>query len=426
MYERFEKVKLFGIPKNINLTSVLAVKNAAYCSDKITVRNSLGGIYYYLRDALFDDKKYIFELNHDNKYLLFYGKYNCRRDHQKTFVNFSNHFKDADVIYATFLPRKRFRPLRFIMSLLRLNVWLFQLIFRRKRPSFGEIFNALPYIQMCYFQNKELFALNDKKYSFVVVYYDASPDENFVVQLYKNKGVCTATLQHGIFAKKSTIKTITDTAFELSSSISDYYLAWNKYTYDEAIKVGMDSSKIKILGMPKYIDLEEPKSVLGQDNKIFGVILNNSAFDLHNKKLIEIANSFAETYGYSFWVRYHPQMKGNEYNNMFSRFCLGTADNKESIAEFASKISFSIISSSSVFVDLLILKHRAFRLCVNEDDTYSSVKQNSFNNLSELYMLVNSAYDESAFKYLCNSYDTFNNYRSFFDDLLNNTRIKND
>lgn len=425
MYEKFKNISLFGLPKGVDLSSVLAVKNAAYYSDGITVRNSIGGLYYYLREALIDDRKYKFDLKEDSKYLLFYGKYNCRKDHQKTFITFSNHFKDSDIVYADFLRKKHIRPLRFLGSLARLIIWLFQLIFRRKRPSVGEIFNALPYIQMCYFQNKEISSIKDKKYSLVVAYYDASPDENFVIQLFKKRGITTATLQHGIFAKKNKIKTITDTAFELSSSISDYYLAWNMYTFDEAINVGMDPSKIKILGMPKYIDLKEPKTTLGQENQVFGVILNNSAFDLHNRKLIDTANSFAEKYGYSFWVRYHPQMKGNEYNKLLSNSCLGVADNGESIAEYASRLSFSIISSSSVFVDLLMLKHHVFRLRVNEDDTYSTVKQNSFSNHLELYSLINCEYDDSAFKYLCNTYRVYENYRSFFDSIINPS-TKND
>ena len=141
---------------------------------------------------------------------------------------------------------------------------------------------------------------------------------HFFVQMCQNRKVLTMTLQHGIFARKSVIHTITDTAFELSESISEYYLAWNQYTKDEAIKVGLGPEKIIVLGAPKYINTKEPTEICKADNDVFGVILNNSAFDKHNRCLIEMANQIYNKTGLKYVLRYHPQMGGVEYKSLYN------------------------------------------------------------------------------------------------------------
>jgi hypothetical protein len=227
------------------------------------------------------------------------------------------------------------------------------------------------------------------------------------------------TLQHGIFAKKSAIHTISDTAFELSSSISDYYLAWNEYTKDEAVKVGLQPNKVIVLGAPKYINIKEPESACHAYNDLFGVILNNSAFDTHNRHLVNMANQIYSKTGKKYILRYHPQMKGDEYKSLYGQGFFKKDDNTHSISEYANEVSFTIISSSSVFVDLLLLKHPTYRLRVFEEDTYSSVTYNSFSSVDELLDILKCGnFDNKAFSYLCNSYDTYDNYRHFFDNVL--------
>ncbi len=416
-YIKFDNLHLFGIPKCVNLRSVLSLKAADAESNPIRLYNSLGGLYYYFHDSLIKERHYQSIKKEGSHFLLFYGIYNLRKDHQKTFLGFADRFIDADVFYASFLEKKKITIGRFFKCLCFFLIWMAQMLLHR--ISLYEACNALPFVLLCYDTNKNVKQLLTRKYRFVVVYYDASPDENCFVQMCKEKRITSMTLQHGIFARKSVVHTITDTAFELSSSISDYYLAWNEYTKDEAIKVGLKPERVIVLGAPKYINTKEPELPYKADNDIFGVILNNSAFDTHNRHLIDMANQIYKITGKRYILRYHPQMKGDEYRNLYGDGFLKKDDNAHTIGEYAKEVSFTIISSSSVFVDLLLLKHPTYRLKVFEEDTYSSVDFNSFSTVEELLEVMKSkTVDNKAFLYLCNSYNTFDNYRSFFDNVL--------
>lgn len=414
-YSKLKGVRFVGLPKYINWENVLAVKVADSQANPISLKNALGGFYWFFKFSIVEDRTYHKIINKKSEFLIFYGKYNLRKDHLKTFLGFSKRFSDADVIYADFNEKVKYNVLRLFYTLPLMLVWLFQMIIHR--VPFLTACNTLPFVLYCYDLNRE--AVNVSSYKFVVVYYDASPDENFLVQVCKKSRVLTMTLQHGIFARKSVIHTITDTAFELSESISDYYLAWNEYTKDEAIKVGLAPEKVKVLGAPKYINSQEPSDICRSNNNVFGVILNNSAFEIHNRRLIDMANQIYLRSGRKYVLRYHPQMNGNEYKSLYNEGFLKCDDNGHSIREYAQNVSFTIISSSSVFVDLLLLKHPTYRLKVTTEDTYSTVPFNSFDTVEELLELQKNPGEISeAFTYLCNTYNVYNNYRSFFDSIL--------
>ncbi len=414
-YSKLEGVTFVGLPNYIKWRKVVAVKEADSQSNPISIRNALGGFYWFLKYSLVDDRAYHQIKNKESEFLFFYGKYNLRRDHLKTFLTFSKRFTDADIIYADFKEKVKYNVFRLFYTLPLMLVWLFQMIMHR--VPFLTACNSLPFVLYCYELNREAFDVSS--YKFVVVYYDASPDENFLVQMCKNSNILTMTLQHGIFARKSVIHTITDTAFELSESISDYYLAWNEYTKDEAIKVGLAPEKVIVLGAPKYINTQEPSGICRSNSNVFGVILNNSAFDVHNRRLIEMANQIYQNSGCKYVLRYHPQMNGSEYKSLYSDGFFKCDDNGHSILEYAQSVSFTIISSSSVFVDLLLLKHPTYRLKVTPEDTYSTVPFNSFSTVKELLELQKNPGDiNEAFLYLCNTYNVYDNYRSFFDSIL--------
>lgn len=416
-YANLTKVHFWGFSKDINFRKIIATKVAQAPVVPICWRNALGGIFLYFMYSFIDERYYKFEISKDHEYLMLFGKFNCRADHQRTFSNFANTMGDADVIMADFLDKKVYHPFRFLKSIPLFFVWLFQML--AKGMPLLEALNAIRFVELCYIQKKELSSYFDKKYKFVVAYYDASPDESFIIQEFKNRGVLTMTLQHGIFARKSKIRSITDTAFEISESVSDYYLAWNQYTRDEAIKIGLNPENVIVLGAPKYISFKEPDSACFSDSNVFGVILNNSAFDLHNRKLIEAANNISKEMNMKYYLRYHPQMKGSEYKDLYNENFIAVNNNKTTIAQYAQTVNFTIISSSSVFVDLLLLKHPTYRLKVLEDDTYSTVEYNSFSTASQLKEMHNNRKaDNPAFDYLCNSYNTYKNYRTFFDQKL--------
>ena len=416
-YKNIDKVHFYKLPHYIDFKKIISVKRAQASTVPVSIRNAIGGIFYFFQYSLIKERAYEFVSSDNGRFLFLYGLYNYRNDHQKTFLDFCKRFPDADVLYAKQLAKKEYTLCRFFSSVPMFFVWLLQMLMCR--VDLLSALNAIPYVLLCYYQMHYTKSLLKKDYKFIVSYYDASPDECFTIQEFKNKGITTMTLQHGIFAKKNVVRSITDTAFEIEDSVSEYYLAWNQYTKDEAMRLGKCKDKVVVLGAPKYINYEEPLTSTCSNENIFGVILNNSAFETHNMKLIETANEIARTTDMKYVLRYHPQMNGDEYQKMYGPGFLCVNNNKTSIKEYASSVSFTIISSSSVFVDLLLLKHPTYRLKVFDEDTYSTVPFNSFEKVEDLKILLQSnQIDKNAFKYLCNSYNTFKNYRDFFDSFL--------
>lgn len=404
------------IPKYIKVNEIAGTELLLWdlCPDtSYSVKSKLKRVFI----NSFCRNRYILEKADDSKFFIFYGEWNFRKDHFKYISDFSKSFKNADFIHPIDKKAFEFNPFIVILNWFLIIIWLLQMI--GTGYSFGNKLRIIEHLQSARYHLKlcKKFKLAD--YKFAVVYYDASPDENCIVQFCNNLNVTTMTLQHGIFAKKAVVKSLGDTALELSHSISDYYLAWNQYTKDEAIKVGVNPDKIVVLGVPKFINVDNPAKPLKSQDNTFGVILNNFDFDKHNRKLIDMANQISEKLGLKYVVRYHPALKPDIYKDLCGDNFIRN-DNHKTIAEYAESVSFTIISSSSVFIDLLMLKHPVFRLCVNEDDTYSTVKFNSFNDVNKFVDVLNeqSEINNDAFSYLCTTYDVFESYNDFFNKIL--------
>lgn len=410
-------IKLLGIPIRINLINIstIARKEIELGISKRVIIKKYNVIM--LKDALAKKSRYEFVAK-NGKFLLFYGTTNYRFDHRRTFSSFSERFEDADVLSGYKEKRTLFHPLWFLYSYLHALVWLIQLLLSGYSLLDSSLF--IPHIYTCFITNKSLRQTDLKKYKFVVVYYDVNTDDNYVVQACEASNIVTMTLQHGIFAKKESVDSISDFGLEFTESIADYYLCWNQYTKDEAIKAGMNPERIVVLGIPKYINITNNNTINNYVRNTFGVILNSKSFHIHNQELIKIANEISSSLNVKYIVRYHPQLKGNEYSYLYGPNYLENDDNKTTIEDYAQKVDFTIISSSSVFVDLIYLKHPTYRLVVTNRDTYSTVSYNSFKNCEEFLDIYRktSPTDDTVFNYLCTTTSVYDNYRDFFNKFL--------
>ena len=405
-----------AIPKFINLYKVMTIQ-----IEETHLRNSFRASHLYrefLSASLFDHYLYNFDLRDKSDFCMFYGKTFFRKDHNKTFINFSSNFENADRVFSATLQKKKIHFLRFVIYQCLALIWMCQLLFTGHRLR--ESFSYLYYLFVCRETIKMIEKTPWKKYKFVVVYYDLVSDENCFIQFYQHHGIPGLTLQHGIFSEKPIVKNISDTAIEFKRSISDYYLAWNQYTKEEAIIAGMDANKIVVLGIPKYATYKKTPRLSTNVDNCFGIVLNNKNFSFHNEQMIRIANEISHKTGLKFYMRYHPDLKGDEYQKIVGDGFAGNCNNNLTIEEYSKTVKFTIISSSSVFVDLVFLQHPVYRLVVSENDTYATVKLNSFKNADELLkllMLKTHKDDGELFKYLCTDYYCLDNYKHFFRKL---------
>ena len=421
--DRLRNYKPFFFDNRIEWDKVFAlyitINDSLNCLGK---RHMLESFLYALDYAFFD--KFQLEFNGKGRMILFYGLFNWRKDHYSVFKKFSSKFDFATVAYPKPI-EKKIQVLRGLQYLIMMLVWIMQALL----CGYGikKSFVMLRTLVICNRIDDFVEKLLSNDETLFVTYYDASPDEAYCVQKAKIHGKVTATLQHGIFCRKERQKALSDTAFEYSESNSDYYLGWNQYTKDEWSRIGLDENKFIMAGIPRYIDhhFKTYNTNNCSQKKIFGVMLNNSSFDLHNKSLIKMANLIAESYNIKYVVRYHPELIPNSYDDLIDKkYFYGVSDNNMSIESYSNTVDFTIISSSRVMVDLVYLNKNVYRLKVTNEDTYNNINDNAFSTINEFRRIVNNSEGmEKVRRYLCTIDDVKETYSSIFKDLSKRVTI---
>lgn len=407
-----------GFESYVNWQQVMVTWVVSDEIGKLRKRSGIGSFVRAIKEAFCNRYYYEKSGGSNAKTMFFYGRYNYRRDHYNTFSNFVANFKDSCCMKA--IPCTSCINIWRGLKLLGLMwTWFFQAL--RIGVNVVQAANVVYPLTLCYLLKDDLEKiLSNTSIKLFITYYDVSPDENFAVQVAKHYGKLTATLQHGIFSKKVPCKVLSDTAFEYSESIADYYLAWNQYTYDEWKKIGLPIHKIKVLGIPKYINLSSDGVEITDKKNIFGIMLNNSSFKEHNIRLITMGNEYARRTGMKYVLRYHPELKTDAYQDFIDEKCFhGKSDNSMTIEEYAKTVDFTIISSSSVFVDLIYLNYPVYRLEVFDNDTYSDVKFNAFSTIDELNTAMQEDMNnKKVFDYLCTTHNIKDFYQEFIDNIV--------
>lgn len=414
------KNKLFKGLEPYNISKVLSIFSAV-CKYSEIETNSFTIFKQILYNCLIDNYIYINETKPDSKILFFYSHIYYRNDHFNSFKNIANIIKNKDIVYPEKLHTQKINIKKFFIIIFFILNWNKSL----KEKSIGTNLRLLILNELVelYKFHCIISKIKTNKYNLLVTYYDASPLENMVVQYFKQNGVKTATLQHGMFvSRRPELKKIDFEGIELSKSISDYFLAWNELTKAEAIKSGINEEKIKVLGIPKYANYKR-KKVCKKNRNEFGIILNVVDFDNQNIDLINYANQLAQEFDLKYKVKYHPSFKGNEYEQIIDeKFCNGIFEKTVTIADYINMVEFTLISNSSVFVELVYLKHLTYRLTYNDlSDKYRGITENTFNSKEQLFKNYYSRElgernMDLIFDYLCTCEDVGESYRNFFDD----------
>lgn len=262
--------------------------------------------------------------------------------------------------------------------------------------------------------------VNLAQFKLFVTFYDAQTEGNFMVQKCKSMGVKTATLSHGIILAERDNSRLDYSGIELKGTNSDFFLAWNKFSYKEAVKQGVSESKVKVLGIPQFVKpVEVPDKV---NTKVFGIVLENRSGDEFNREMISIANGVARKTGFKYTVRFHPSYIGNEYDDIID-FEYFTGKNEDvKVYDFAKKIEFSIVANSTVFIELIFIKHKVYRYATNTiHDKYKDYPYNSFINEAGLLSLIENNVNQlnELFDELCTVTDVKESYSNFFSRFTN-------
>ena len=229
-------------------------------------------------------------------------------------------------------------------------------------------------------------------------------------------------MQHGvILAPHPELNNIDFLGIELTNSISDYFLAWNTFTYKQAIASNINKDKIKILGIPKcirYENLEYKK----QYQKVFGLVLNGAFSEEYNREMILIANKFCSKMNFKYILKFHPKFNGNEYDDIIQKENLIKKDlNGGNILDYCKSVKFSIVSNSTVAFELAYLDHQLFFYNArSKTNKFNEINHNNFTNIASLIKSYKTPDpSENLFEQLCTIKNIAESYTHFFKQVVN-------
>lgn len=271
----------------------------------------------------------------------------------------------------------------------------------------------------CYYLRIQLDSLiNTSSIKLSVFFYDADSRDNYCSQYLQDFGIPTATLQHGIqlAPRKGLEDNIDFAGIEFGCFISNYYLAWNEFTRQEAIKAGIKDNQIKVLGISKCIG-KNPLLKKGNSN-VIGLILDGKYEEENNIPMIRLLNQLCVKYNIKYKLRYHPDYKGTEYLDYIdARYCIAT-NKRETLNDFLSSVKLCIVANSTVLFELEFYSVPFIRYSSgNLKDKFVGYSGISFNNYEELEKCYLSIIKECVIvpRYMENiAY----NYRRFFESFL--------
>lgn len=245
---------------------------------------------------------------------------------------------------------------------------------------------------------------------------DAHLSDSMITQWSNNSNVTTVTLQHGIFVAGS----------DFSLSHSKYFLSHGQFSLEQAEKSGKKEGVLRV-GMPQIIGEVLPIKIVKNKLMIIGVLFAGSSIELMRSdiKILEWVLNYATTYGYQVVVKFHPGYEKEEYKIDWTRVS-ATYSREISVEEFAAKIDFAVVNSSTVFLEML-MKMVPSVVYDESDRLYENAGElrirgiDDFHNKLEEYIGEREVFQNNMLKvreYYSETEDVEGKYRRFILELM--------
>lgn len=260
--------------------------------------------------------------------------------------------------------------------------------------------------------------MNIRQYNLLVCYYDSLVHECVLTLLFQKESLATATLEHGQFNAWRE-KNIANCGLEFVTSHSDYHLCWNKFAKYEALKSGLKEDHLPIVGILSNIGRRKERCIK-PNNGIFGVVISNPSWEFENYEMIKAANILSQKANLKYYLKLHPNYKENYFENVIvADYYLGNIAKGIDTLEYTNMVDFSIVGSSSVFVEMIYMYHDILRYSsLLPSDKFSNIKLGSvFHSASDIESCYKSMDEESKsklFDLLCETENTYQTYHNFF------------
>lgn len=250
----------------------------------------------------------------------------------------------------------------------------------------------------------------------MVSIFDAREYENIFTQFLNLHGIPTATLQHGHYGKEY-FKDQKNFYIGIGyrGFVSDYFLAWGDFSYNNALSCEIPKSKLIKVGNPSLINTKKIEGRKGA----FGLLLDGGEEAIpDNRNMYNIVREIAKEKGKKLLVKQHPSFKTPDFS-----FFVGD-ENVElytgDLESFATEVELAICCNTSSLITLLIwgipILHYAPLYMY---DMFDELKNYSFTNKKELNELYDKNVSPTSLLSLYTEVDHVReNYRNAFEQII--------
>lgn len=214
------------------------------------------------------------------------------------------------------------------------------------------------------------------RHKIVVTYCDMFSADHYLIRILNKKKIVTVTAQHGIFYRHG---------YNYLLSESKYFIANCKLSKEYAMECG--KKKVYSPGLMASIS-ELPRTAMIKNRQFLVLVDGFDSEDeptiASSKYILELADRFADEYGYNYVVRYHPMNTGAELHNISSRKIARISGPNESTMEVINEAEFVVMGRSTVWFQAVSLLCPTFRYIGFEDDYMSDIRYNGFENYEDL------------------------------------------
>ena len=116
--------------------------------------------------------------------------------------------------------------------------------------------------------------------------------------------------------------------------------------------------------------------------------LNHIYFRNYNIRLIEAANFVAEKNNMKYYVKFHPSLDLSSYDDYLDQRYAIKVPIETTVAEYSKMVDFSILSHSTVYVELIFFKSKVYLMHVDNLCKFTRFPEYDFSSKEELNELL--------------------------------------
>lgn len=316
--------------------------------------------------------------------MLFSNDCKGRADHLTAFNNVLEVVNDAVAVR----PYKRQYSLSGIGRAVLPIKWTRQM--RKAVPSLRKRLEYSSIVFKAYIDDSEIFLkINNNNWDRLpfITYCDVMSVDSFVIQHFNNLGNMTVTLQHGSFD-------INSNSWAYVGSHSKVFLAENQCAVDDAKSLGCMGNIIPV-GSPHNLSARKAHKTDVQARGIniesIGVVMNSPIKEMEdNVQMISVVQEYCKKNSIKLLLKYHPADRLDKYKMLIDENITAVCDKGVSIEDFAERVDFVVVSSSTAFLTVLNMGVPAYLFVRPGHDPklYSHTDMLKFSTPNELDRLV--------------------------------------